>query len=141
MSCSLGDANFFCGPTPYAPDCIDIIPLQSCRKDLSDYLTNLGVSGSRGYGTQNVPVEYDLILNRAGLHNLSKEEKGKITVCPKHRYELTTHFQKSSSVCCYPSHKTQQHKLKNPRRVNRQISDEIYNWFKVSVPIGSGKCA
>lgn len=36
--------------------------------------------GSRGYGTQNVPFEYDLILNRAGLLNLSNKEKENMTV-------------------------------------------------------------
>lgn len=80
MSCSFGSANNVCGPTTYAPDCTDIIPLQSYRKDLSNYLTNLGVSGSRGYGTQNVPFEYDLILNWAGLLNLSNKEKENMTV-------------------------------------------------------------
>ena len=30
-------------------------------------------------------------------------------------------------------------KLKNPRRVNKRVSEEIYQEFQVSVPIGSGK--
>lgn len=139
MSCSFETADNPCGSAPYAPDKLDIIPLEACRKDLSDYLTNLGVSGSRGFGTQNVPVEYDVILNRAGLRCMSREDKGKMTICPKHRYALTTKFQKFSPYCSYPTHAGQRKKLTNPRRVNNEVSDEIYNWFKVSVPIGFGK--
>ena len=136
MSCSFATTNDICGPTPYAADKVDIIPLLTCRKNISDYLTNLGCSGSR---TNDIPVEYEVILNRAGLHSLSREEKERMTVCPKHRYDLTTHYQKLSSYCSHPSHGSESRKLQNPRRVNKDVADEIYNWFKVSLPIGSGK--
>ena len=137
MSCSFSAENSVCGPTPYAPTELHVIPLEACRKDLTEYLTKLGVSGSRGLGTRI--TEYEVILNRAGLHSLSKEDRERITVCPKHRYELTTHYQKLSSSCAYPTHKGEAKKLKNPRRVNKQVSEEIYHKFQVSVPIGSGK--
>ena len=78
-------------------------------------------------------------LNRAGLHSLSEEDRERITVCPTYRYELTTHYQKLKSSCSYPSHRSEAKKLKNPRRVNKQMSEEIYREFQVSVPIGSGK--
>ena len=67
MNCSFATEKNACGPTPYNPNEVHIIPLQSCRKDLTDYLTKLGVSGSRGFGTKSLPFEYDIILNRAGL--------------------------------------------------------------------------
>lgn len=137
MSCSFSTVDSVCGPTPYAQNELQVIPLTSCRKDLTDYLTNLGVSGSRGLGTRI--NEADVILNRAGLHSLSEEDRERITVCPKHRYELTTHYQKLKSSCSYPSHRSEAKKLKNPRRVNKQMSEEIYREFQVSVPIGSGK--
>ena len=140
MSCSFCTPSSSCGSAPYAPDEFNIIPLEACRKDLTGYLKNLGVSGSRGLGTENVPTEVEIILNRAGIHSLSKEERTGMTVCPKHRYELTTHYQKLSSVCLYPTHQGERKKLKNPRRVNRQVSDEIYTLFHTQVPIGSGKC-
>ncbi|KAL9966751.1 hypothetical protein ACROYT_G024870 [Oculina patagonica] len=138
MSCSFSNENSVCGATPYAPTELHVIPLEACSKDLTEYLTKLGVSGSRGVGTQI--TESEVILNRAGLHSLSKEERGRITVCPKHRYELTTHYQKLSSSCCYPSHRGEAKKLKNPRRVNKQVSEEIYEVYHVSVPIGSALC-
>ena len=48
MSCSFSSTvDRVCGPTPSAPNELYVIPLKSCRKDLTDYLTNLGVSGLR----------------------------------------------------------------------------------------------
>ena len=47
MSCSFSTVASVCGPTPYAPNELYVIPLKSRRKDLTDYLTNLGVSRSR----------------------------------------------------------------------------------------------
>ena len=90
MSSSFSTFDGVCGQTPYAPNELHFIPLKSCSKDLTDYLTNLGVNGSRGFGTRL--TEADVILNRAGLHSLSEEDRERITVCPKHRYELTTHY-------------------------------------------------
>ena len=137
MSCSFSTFDSVCGPTPYAPNELRVIPQKSCRKYLTDYLTTLGVSGSRGLGKRI--NEADVVLNRAGLHSLSEEERERITVCPKHRYELKTHYQKLKSSCSHPSHRGEAKKLKNPRRVNKKVSEEIYQDFHVSVPIGSGK--
>ena len=68
-----------------------------------------------------------------------EEERESIAVCPKRRYELTTHYQKLKSSHSHPSHGGETKKLKNPRRVNKKVSEEIYQEFHVSVPIGSGK--
>ena len=73
MSCSFSTVGSVCGPTTYAPNELHVIPLKLCRKDLTDYLTNLGVSGSRGYGTRI--NEAGVILNRARLHSLSEGER------------------------------------------------------------------
>ena len=73
MSCSFSSSDSTCGPTAYAPGDASIIPLRACRKDLSGYLTSLGVSGCRGIGTSNILAEYELILNHAGFYNLSRE--------------------------------------------------------------------
>ena len=124
MSCSFSTVHSVCGPTPYTRNEPHVIPLKSSKKDLTDYLINLSVSRSRGFGTRI--NEADVILNRAGLHSLSEEDRERITVCPKHRYELTTPYQKLKSSCSHPSHRGEVKKLKNPRRVNKQVSDEIY---------------
>ena len=112
MSCSFWLKGSKCGSTAYAPDEESIIPLEACRKDLSRYLINLGVSGSRGLGTENIPTEYEIILNRAGIYSPSKKEREKMTVCPRHRYELTTHYQKLPCRCSYPLHKGERKTLK-----------------------------
>ena len=119
-SCSFSTVDSVCGPTPYAPNELHTIPLKSCRKDWKDYLTNLGVSGSPGFAGTRIN-EADVILNRAGFHLLSEEDRERITVCPKHRYELITHYQKLKSSCSHPSHRGEAKKLQNPRRVNKQV--------------------
>ena len=67
------------------PNEVDIIPLQSFRKDLTDYLTKLGVSGSRGFGTKSLPFKHEIILNCAGLF-FGPRDRERMTVCPKHMY-------------------------------------------------------
>ena len=138
MSCSFSSSDSTCGPTAYAPEDASIIPLRACRKDLSGYLTSLGVSGCRGIGTSNILAEYELILHRAGFYNLSREDTEKMTICPKHRYELSTHFQQLPPRCSYPIHRGEKKSLKNPRRVNKKVSEEMFSLYHVKVPIGSG---
>ena len=138
MSCSFSSSDSTCGPTAYAPEDASIIPLRACRKDLSGYLTSLGVSGCRGIGTSNILAEYELILNRAGFYNLSREDTEKMTICPKHRYELSTHFQQLPPRCSYPIHRGEKKSLKNPRRVNKKVSEEMFSLYHVKVPTGSG---
>ena len=40
--------------------------------------------------------------------------------------------------CSHPSYSDEAKKLKKPRRVNNQVSEEIYQEFQASVPIESG---
>ena len=126
MSCSFSSSDRTCGPTPYAPEDASIIPLRACRKDLS------------GIGTSNILAEYELILNCAGFYNLSREDTEKRTICPKHRYELSTHFQQLPPRCSYPIHRGEKKSLKNPRRVNKKVLEEMFSLYHVKVPIGSG---
>ena len=130
MSCLFSTVASVCRPTPYAPNELYVIPLKSCRKDLTDYLTNLGVSRSKSR-----------LRDRLMLFSIAPDcilYQRKTAKCPKHKYELTTHYQKLKSSCSHPSHGGEAKKLKNPRRVNKQVSEEIYQEFQVSVPIGSG---
>ena len=92
----------------------------------------MSVDRSRGLGTRI--NEADVILNRVDCILYQR----RTAKCPKHKYELTTHYQKLKSSCSHPSHRGEAKKLKNPRRVNKQVSEEIYQEFQVSVPIGSG---
>ena len=48
-----------------------------------------------------------------------------MTICPKHRRELTVDWRgRKSSTCSYPSHKGQRKQVKDPRRVNYAMSKE-----------------
>ena len=51
-------------------------------------------------------------LTKPILHSLSEEDRERITVCPKHRCELTTRYQKLKSSCSHPSHRGEVKKLK-----------------------------
>ena len=75
MSCSFSAADLVCGPTTYAPNKLYVIPLKLCRKHLTDYLTNLGVSRSQGFGTQINEADVILIAPDC-IHYQRKTGKG-----------------------------------------------------------------
>ena len=138
MGCSFSSSDSTCSPTAYTPEDPSIIPLSACRKDLSGYLTNLGVSRCRGLGSSNILAEYEIILNCASIYNLSRDDMEKMAICPKHRFEFSTHFQKLPPRCSYPIHRGEKKSLKNPRRVNKKVSEEMFSLYHLKVPIGSG---
>jgi hypothetical protein len=103
------------------------------------HLVRLQVTSKRGRGKTGLS-EKDLILNRAGLFDLDPAQTELMTICPKHRKNLTTDWQgRKSRVCSYPCHKGQRKQLQVPRRINALMSAEIHQLFNASVPIGSGK--
>lgn len=78
-------------------------------------------------------------LNRAGLFGVSDEEMQAMTICPKHRRDLTIDWSgRKGQVCCYPTHKGPKKKVNLPRRVNAAMSAEIFVAFNIVVPIGAG---
>ena len=71
---------------------------------------------------------------------VNEEEIQAMTLCPKHRKELTTDWPgQKGQLCCYPSHKGQKRQLSLPRHINASMSAEIFLQFNVVVPIGAGK--
>ncbi|XP_015759339.1 PREDICTED: uncharacterized protein LOC107338616 isoform X3 [Acropora digitifera] len=65
-----------------------------------------------------------------------------MTICPKHRRELTIDWAgRKSSTCSYPSHRGPRKQMKNVRRINISISEEVFARYQISVPIGSAICA
>ena len=98
-----------------------------------------GVTGKRGGENASVS-EKDLILNRAGYFELTRQQQEILTICPKHRKSLTADWQgRKSGACSYPAHLGKPKQLKSPRRINAHMSLEIYQIFNSVVPIGSGK--
>jgi len=85
-------------------------------------------------------TESELILNRAGRFGTECEEEIQaMTICPKHRKELTTDWPgRKGQLCCYPPQKGQKRQLSLPRRISASMSAEIFLQFTVVVPIGAG---
>ena len=116
-----------------------ILPLLACKRDITFHLLSLKISVKRGRGSTEVS-ETELILNRAGLLGaVSNDEMQTMTICPKHRLDLTTNWPgRKVEICCYPDHEGTKRGLKLPRRVNADTSAEIFVLFNAVVPIGSG---
>ena len=75
------------------------------------------------------------------LGAVSNDEMQTMTICPKHRLDLTTNWPgRKVEICCYPDHEGTKRGLKLPRRVNADMSAEIFVLFNAVVPIGSGQC-
>ena len=117
-----------------------VVTLLSCNRDLSTHLESLGISLKSGFASSRV-TEQDVILNRAGF--FSENIPGTVdlfTICPKHRLELTTRWSGIKRVTCgHPSHDGQRKKVTNPRRVNLQMSEELFAQFNQCIPIGTGE--
>ena len=101
-----------------------ILPLDACKEDITRHLLGLGVSSKRGWRSEGIEVaEKELILNRAGHFDLSQDRVAAMTICPKHRRDLTVDWRgRKSSTCCYSSHKGQRKQVKDPRRANYALS-------------------
>ena len=118
-----------------------ILPVTKCEEDMSSHLISLGVSWKRGRRSTEAKIsELDLILNRAGFFGLEANAVAAMTICPKHRRELTLDWPgRKSTTCSHPYHQGLRKQMKTVRRVNASMSAEIFALHKVSVPVGSGK--
>ena len=103
MNCSFGSEDSVCGPFGANST---ILPLVKCEEDMTSHLISLGVSSKRGRRSIPTLSESNLILNRAGHFGLGLQRTGEMTICPKHRRELTVDWAgRKSSTCSYPSHR------------------------------------
>ena len=103
MDCSFQLEGSLCGVSRLGTG---TLPLLACKRDMTSHLVSLGISGKRGRGKTRI-TESELILNRAGLFGtVNEEEIQAMTICPKHRKELTTDWPgRKGQLCCSPSHK------------------------------------
>ena len=136
MSCSFYSENSPCGPEP-GKDNITIIPVKACDKDLSNHLFGLGVSGST---RPELCSEAEILFNRGGFISPTEKQVEEFTVCPKHRYSLTYGWAgRKRLTCCHPNHSGKRNQLKNPRRINIEMSRSIFILENEIVPMGAGK--
>ena len=135
MNCSFGSEYSVCGPFGANST---ILPLVKCEENMTSHLISLSSKrGRRGIPTLS---ESNLILNRAGLFGLGLQRTGEMTICPKHRRELTVDWAgRKSSTCSYPSHRGPRKQMQNVRRINVSISEEVFARYQISVPVGYGK--
>ena len=117
MNCSFASQESPC--SSYGSS-TNVLPLDACKEDITPQLLGLGVSSKRGWRSEGIEItEKELILNRAGHFDLSQDRVAAMTICPKHRRDLTVDWRgRKSSTCCYPSQKGQRKQVKDPRRVN-----------------------
>lgn len=135
MSCSFESHDSPCGS---CGEISQIIPLVKCTDDMTTHLISLGVSSKRGRRSVSALEEWKLILNRAGM--FGNVDVSSITICPRHRRSLTIDWPgRKSNICCYPSHGSNRKQIKSPRRINQTMSEEIFQRFQATVPIGSGR--
>lgn len=137
MACSFGNID---SPCDSYRQHSSIVPLLKCDRDMTSYLSSLPVSLKRSNEDQTILSEINLILNRAGRFNVDEDELGNMTICPKHREELSLEWPgRKRRTCSHPLHKGQRKQLKSFRRVNASMSTEIFTQSGIAVPIGSSK--
>ncbi|KXJ26973.1 hypothetical protein AC249_AIPGENE9994 [Exaiptasia diaphana] len=138
MACSFGSSDS-CGS--FRNESM-IVPLTSCDRDITPYLTGLGICLKRKIDEHGNLSEKDLILNRAGRFGTQDQEYiGTMTICPRHRAQMTFDWPgRKRSTCCHPLHSGPRKQLKNFRRVNANMSLQIFHNHNAVVPIGSAIC-
>lgn len=134
MDCSFRSVESQCGSFSKS---FTIIALNLCKHDMTSYLMGLGISLKRRKHEENTISEVELILNRAGVFD-DRDYKA-MTICPKHRRELSLDWPgRKRKSCNHPQHKGQRKQMKYFRRVNANMSKEIFALTNMCVPIGSG---
>ena len=116
------------------------LPLNSCNVDITSHLVVLGISGKRGRSGAGQVSKRDLILNRGGLFDKSEEFISALTICPKHRKELSTDWPgKKRYTCGYPTHKGIAKQINNPRHINLSFSQAIFKQHGALPPARTGR--
>lgn len=112
-----------------------VIPLMTCKKDISSHLRSCKFTGSRN--------EVDLILSRAGLFKAPKNIQ-EITICPNHRSVLGVGWSRSSNTRCRVPQEVSGHKGKGKmpkadKGVEKGSSQMLLKHTGIFIHIGSGK--
>lgn len=138
LNCSFASQE---SPCSSLESSITVLPLDFCKQDITAHLLGLGVSTKWGWRSQSPGIpEKELILKRVGHFDLPDDRVAVITICPKHRRDLTADWRGcKSTTCCYPLHEGECKQVKDPRRVNFTVSKEIFGLHNSMVPVGSGE--
>lgn len=107
--------------------------LADCNNDISSHLSACHLSQMIGS-----IEECHLILNRAGLFDLSPSQVENLWICKKHRENMGRKC-RPPKTCQYPLHCGPRKKLKNRNVVNTDTNREVRILHGVNVAIGSRK--
>ena len=98
------------------PKQTNIIPLLSCKRDISGHKKSVGIS--------DVESEVELILARASIFSLPSDVF-ELTVCPSHRYSLGIGWRRGSQRCRVPESLCKHAKEGRPRKADRGLSKAL----------------
>ena len=118
----------FCPIILMINECVNIL---ECLDDVSTHL-------SRCHLSREKLCEYDLILLRCGMFNISNDRLQKMRICPNHRYNLGK-FWRPSHVCQYPLHTGSNSAVPGNHVITLQLTKDVHLLFGKTVPIGSRK--
>lgn len=107
--------------------------LSDCNNDISGHLNVCHLSHMIGSLR-----EFELILNRAGLFDLSPVQIESLWVCERHRANMGKKW-RAPKTCQYPLHAGPRKKLKNRNVVNIDINQQVRILHGINVAIGSRK--
>jgi hypothetical protein len=105
--------------------------LSECQNDISGHLSACHLSQMIG-----LVRECDLILNRAGIFDVSPSQVGNLWICEKHRGSMGRKW-RPPKTCQYPLHSGPKKKLKNRNVVNADTNQEVRMLLGKNVAIGS----
>ena len=111
-------------------DC-NIVSIDECKEDVSGHLLSVHLSREEF-------SESELILSRAGLFDVSKEQMHLMYICPRHRNSLGRFF-RPLKTCQYPAHSGKVKSVKGRYVITVQIAKDIHKLHGKVVAIGSRK--
>ena len=124
-----------CGLNSRNPNESNVVPLLSCKKDISGYKMCFGIN--------DIDSEVELILARASIFSLPSDV-GDRTVCPSHRYPLGIGWGRGSHRCRVPSglskhvQEGKSRKAETHRGISKESSRTILRRTELFVATGSG---
>ena len=129
LPCFLSDYfDYQCGNFRGKSDCVNIL---ECSDDVSTHL-------SRCHLSREKLCEYELILLRCGMFDISHDQLQHMRICPNHRYNLGK-FWRPSRVCQYPLHTGSNSAVTGNHVITLQLTKDAHLLFGKRVPIGSRK--
>ena len=110
----------------------EIVSLGEFKDNISGHLASCHLS-------RESLSEFQLILARSGLYDVSADQLSQMKICPKHRHQIGK-FWRPLRTCQYPGHEGKASRnVKGTHVINLEIAKDIQRLFSQTVPIGSRK--